>query len=335
MRDALTMKLSLLLAASVALSVGCAVPSGEGDEPGVEMTEAALGEAGTLTFEAGHRQRLTGTLQKGKKVRVVYEPSRLSQCRGEQSGRPAWTITGYWRIGDGPVRTFEAGGHSPSGGAAPPVLSLDVSGELQLWFENTNRWGCRAFDSALGDNYRFAVSPAEHEPGWIGNTRYALDRLTCGGGPCDRSLSPMPAEITYGTYARQRAAVRTINFEVWKDGVTSWDNPDLWRHLDVQVHSRVGGVGPFSSRYVSFDRRLGDNARYGIDLARLDPIPGLATVQRPADCPAVPIENDGPGLVSATVELYFTVNGVEHRPEGGGAWRVRYVNYAGLFTPCL
>ena len=38
------------------------------------------------------------------------------------------------------------------------------------------------------------------------------------------------------------------------DGVTTF-NPELWKQLDVQVLSRVGGTGPFTSRYVSFDRR--------------------------------------------------------------------------------
>jgi hypothetical protein len=330
----MSLKFSVLVASFAIFAgavSGCATPAP--DEPELETSEAALGESATITFDGSFRQRITGTIEKGRKVRVAYDPGRLTTCRGEQAGRPAWAITGFWKIGDGPVRTFEAGGHSPSNGAAPPVLPLDASGELQIWFQNTNRWGCSAFDSAHGNNYRFAVAPAAHEPGWMGNVQYAIERQTCGG-ICDGALKPVTGPIVYGTWARQRAAVRAITFEVWKDGVTSWDNPDLWRQLDVQVHSRVGGTGPFTSRYVRFDKRLGNNARYAVDLSPLDPIPGLTTVQNPADCPAFPLESSG-AYVAATLELYVTVNGAELRPEGGGTFRVRYENYAGLYAPCV
>ena len=28
---------------------------------------------------------------------------------------------------------------------------------LELWFENNSRWGCQAWDSAYGENYRFSI----------------------------------------------------------------------------------------------------------------------------------------------------------------------------------
>ena len=59
-------------------------------------------------------------------------------------------ISAAWR------RTFS--GFSPSSGAEEPVLSLDASGELQIWFQNNNRWGCNAYDSAFGANYHFAIA---------------------------------------------------------------------------------------------------------------------------------------------------------------------------------
>ena len=335
MSDVPALKLGIVFPAFLAAIVGCSAPPENGDELGT--TEAALGEAATLTFDAAWGEQVSGRLEKGKKVRVAYDASRLTACRGEMNGGPAWAITGFWRIGDGPVRSFEAGGHSPSGGSAEPVLALDASGELQIWFQNTNRWGCSAFDSDFGKNYRFAVAPAANEPGWIGNVRYAIERQTCNG-ICDHLLRPVTGVIVYDTWARQRAAVRAITFEVWKEGVTDWDNPELWRQLDVRAYARVGGSGPFSMRYVNLDKRLGNNARYAADLTALDPIPGLSTIQDPADCPAFPLEapgGAGGAYVEATVELYFTVNGVEVRPEGGGAFRVRYQNYKGLFAPCV
>lgn len=326
--------LSLPLAGLIA-SGGCAPLVETEDEVG--STEAALGESATITFDGAWNEHVSGPLQKGKTVRVVYDAGRLTTCRGEVNGGPAWAITGFWRVGDGPVRTFEAGGLSASNSGDPSFV-LDASGDLQLWFQNTSRWGCSAYDSNFGHNYRFGVAPAAHEPGWIGNVRYAIDRMTCGG-ICESSLREIDGDIRYETYARQRAAIRALTFEIWKDGVTSWDNPDRWKQLDVQVHSRVGSTGPFTTRYVDFERRLGNNARYAVDLRALDPIPGTFTIQHPHDCPAFDLtiqagSNDA--YVEAVVELYVTVNGVELRPSGAGSvFRVRYANYKDLYAPCV
>lgn len=341
MSDGSSIKLSLLFAgftsvAALALGAlgGCAAPAAT-EEAELGTSEAALGEAGTLTFTGDRGVDVSGTLEKGKKVRVAYDVNRLTTCRGDQNGKPAWSITGYWRIGSGSVHSFEAGGHSPSGGTAQPVLALDASGDLQIWFQNTSVWGCSAYDSDFGKNYHFAVKPAANEPGWVGNVRSVISRQTCNG-PCESDLKPVQGAIVYDTWARQRAAIRSVYFEVWKDGVTSWDNPDLWKQLDVQVHSRVGSAGAFKSAYVSFDRRLGNNARYGVDLRGLDPIVGNATLTNVADCPAGLVAlPSGEPLVEATVELYFTVNGAELRPANGGTFEVRYVNYKAPYAICV
>ncbi|MBX3264651.1 MAG: hypothetical protein KF782_33575 [Labilithrix sp.] len=323
-----------VVAGALALAGGCA-PADEADD--VESSESALGASATITFDAGWRHRVTGDLQKGKKVRVVYDAGRLTTCRGDIQGGPGWSITGYWRVGGGPVRSFGAGGLAAASGA-DQGFTLDASGDLELWFQNTSRWGCSAYDSNLGQNYRFVVAPAAHEPGWVGDVRYAIDRATCGG-ICDGSLRPVTGEIPYDTWARQRAAVRAVTFEVWKEGVTDRDNPDLWRQLDVQVHARVGASGAFTSSWVSFDKRVGNNARYAIDLRALDPIPGHFTIQDANDCPAfelgVPADPSG-AYVDAVVELFVTVNGVEVRPSGpGSVFRVRYTNYKSLYAPCV
>jgi hypothetical protein len=319
---------------------GCTAPTAD-DGADLGTSEAALGEAGTLTFGADYATSLSGTLQKGKKVRIAYDANRLTACRGDQNGHPAWTITGYYRIGSGDVHSFEAGGFSPSGGSQPPVIALDASGDLQLWFQNNSVWGCNAYDSAFGHNYHFAVAPAANEPGWIGNARSVISRQTCNG-PCESDLVPVTGELLYDTWARQRAAYRGITFEVWKDGVTDHDNPELWKQLDVQIHSRVvggaGTPGAFTTAYVVFDRRLGNNARYLADLTALDPIKGQSAITNAADCPtfalSVPAANGGQ-YVEATVELYFTVNGAELRPADGSTFRVRYQNYKSAYALCV
>lgn len=319
------MKLSLVFAGLTVLALGCRAPVAA-DDADLGTSEAALGEAGTLTFTNEFHATVTGTLEKGKKLRVAYDASRLTACRGEQNGKPAWTITGYWKIGAGDVHSFEAGGFSPSGGTAEPVLALDASGDLQIWFQNNDRWGCNAYDSDFGKNYHFAVQPAADEPGWIGNPRSIMSRQTCNG-PCESDMRALDGDLLYDTWSRQRAAIRSIYFEAWKQGVTDFDNADLWKQLDVEVHARVGSTGAFKAEYVSFDRRAGNNARYALDLKHLDPLSG------DGGCPGAPLTIVGE-YAEVTVELFFTVNGVELRPAGGGTFRVRYQNYKGLFASC-
>lgn len=330
--------LSAVLFASIVM--GCSVPSStETDDSTVTTSEAALNEAGTITFGPGNVET-SGVLQRTKKVRIAYDVSRLTACRGDFMGNPGWSITGFWKIGDaGAVHTFEAGGFSPSGGHGDgPVLTLEQAGELQVWFQNTSRWGCSAYDSDFGKNYRFTVKPAAGDPGWMGNTSVVISRATCNDGrACDADVHAITGDITYETYARQRAAIRQVLFEVWKEGVTDFDNADLWKQLDVQVHSRIGSTGAFATTaYVPFDRRQGNNARYAVELRGLDPLYGPNTITNAADCPAFPLTLDASGqYVEAVVEMYFTVNGVELRPSAGGAYRVRYQNYKSLFAVCL
>ncbi len=103
----------------------------------------------------------------------------------------------------------------------------------------------------------------------------------------------------------------------YKDGVTTFDNADLWKQLDVQVHSRIGSSGAFTTAYVGFDQRSGNNARYAIDLNAMDPFKGFFTIQNKSDCPAFPLSapaESGGAYVEVTMELYFTINGVELRP---------------------
>lgn len=323
-----------LLASSSLLFVAASCANAH-EEAAPEVSTSELGEAATITFDGSFHTSVTGALQKGKTARVVYDPKRLTDCRGEQAGRPQWSVTGYYAISGGPVRSFDVAGLVQGG---TPKLELDRSGELQVWFHNTNRWGCSAFDSAFGDNYRFAVAPAENEPGFLGNVRYAINRATCAGGPCEDTLRPYSGDIVYDTYARQRAAIRVVEFDVWKAGVTDRDDADLWKKLDVQVHSRVTGAETFSSQYVSFSRRVGNDARYSIDLRTLDSVPGFGTITNAASCPAylisyVPETNQT--YVEAPVEFYVTVNGAELRPAGAPTFRVRFQNYANSYAPCV
>lgn len=321
---------------AIAITSGCAPPAGEDN---AETTTSALGEGSdaTVSFTGDWQTRTSASLTVGHKAFVQYDASRLTACRGDYQGYPAWGITGFYRVNGGAVQTFQAGGFSSSGGTSKPEIALGVAGDLELWFQNTSVHGCSAYDSAFGKNYHFTVLPSANAPGWIGNARYATSRATCSGGPCDGDLHALDAGFTYDTWVRQRAAIRRVQFEVWKEGVTDHDNANLWRELDVQVHTRIGSNGAFVTRYVDVDARTGNNARYALDLTSLDPLNPPGTLANRADCPTFPVTYDGnPGAesVNADVQFYFSVNGAELRPAGGGVFHGKYQNYAGLYAIC-
>ncbi len=109
-----------------------------------------------------------GPLVAGNSVEVGYDTDRLTACRGDQYGKPGWSITGYQRLEDAAVGSFEAGGHSPSSGTEKPIFTPADSGDLAFWFHNTSVWGCSAYDSNYGDNWHVQVGASlSFKTGWV------------------------------------------------------------------------------------------------------------------------------------------------------------------------
>lgn len=292
---------------------------------------ASTGEAPIARFPADGSYRLEGDLRQGGQLEIEYDVSRLPNCRDTRYGQPAWSILAHYRFASG-----QTGYVAVTSGRG--TLDVVGSGELELWFENQGIYGCRAWDSRDAANYRFAVDEDPRAPGWIGNGAYVIDRMTCDG-PCDHSRRALaPAPWRYDTYARQRAAIRAIYFDVWKAGVTDFDNAELWRELDVQVHFRVRAEGPFQSRYVRFFRRVGNDARYELPMAEMDPFAGGFRRTDPSQCPDADLLTSGDpnaAYVGARVEYYFTVNGVPYRESSGHNFRGEFEEYRTLFEVCL
>jgi hypothetical protein len=313
---------------------GCSSPPG--DETGDSIASRDSTAEVAIRFDANGTKSASAPLVAGGHARITYDPARLTACRGDLSGGPGWAISGHYRINGGPVSSFEAGGLSPSHGTSLPVIALTAPGDLEMWFENTSAWGCDAYDSDYGKNYHFAIAASANAPGWVGNAGFVTARGTCSGGPCDSDVHPLAGGFIFGTWTRQRAAIAEALFEVWKQGTTDVDDPDLWKKLDVQLHSRVGDTGPFATSYVSFDHRIGNNARYAVQLGGLDPLAGArGTLTNAADCPtfATSISADGQ-YVQADLQFYMTVNGVELRPSAGTVFHGLYQNYRGIYAIC-
>lgn len=316
-------------------ALGCAAPTAE--EPLDTTQESALGAAATIHFKADGSVSTTGEVRSGARVAVVYDEDRMPTCRGDLAGGPGWTVTGYYRLGDGAVRSFTAAGLSPDG--SKPVFELPKAlpgTTLEMWFHNTSRWGCSAWDSAYGQNFRFATVAPASAPDWAGDLRLLNTRMSCwGSDACERERRPAPdGAFTFETWTRQRAAVTELSFEVYEPGTTDWEDPDTWRKLDVQMVSRFGATGPFASRYVSLQKRSGNNARYAVNLRELDPFKFWNTPRDRSECPRLPMRKTG-GYVEVDLEYHFVVNGVELRPAGGGEYKGTFVEYGGPFEICF
>ncbi len=304
------------------------------DGPATSQTSAQTETvSATIAFDADWNERVDGALVAGGTLTVDYRPERLALCEGVQGGMLQWAITGYRQLDGGEVHSFDViSPNRPEGGAV--TFALDAPGTLSLWFEATNRWGCHEWDSDFGHNYRYAVGAPDTFPSWAGNASFVISRYTCNGAePCASDFRPLTDGFVFDTWARQRATISNAYFEAWEAGVTDWDNPELWRALDVQLHYRFDAAEPFSWRYVDQAGRSGHNARYAVPIRKLDPLGGN-TITDPADCPAVPLEVAG-GYVRTTMEYYFTVNDVEVRPAPGESYQGVFEDYLDLYTPCL
>jgi hypothetical protein len=142
----------------VVLFSGClAATSDDLALPDSELSgsESALSDEGAppaqATFGKAWAFALEGEPVRGGRLEIHYDVSRLPQCRDTRYGQPAWSILARYRW--------------PSGATGYVVvtngkgtLDLSESGELELWFENQGYYGCRAFDSRYGENYRIEVA---------------------------------------------------------------------------------------------------------------------------------------------------------------------------------
>lgn len=152
------MRKTLLFSVLVAV-VGCggaASGPATGDESEVVAAEATvrLGPDFTLAVE--------GEPSVGKPLVVEYALERLPQCRGNVGGGgPGWNVAGYYSENGGPPKVFEVSALSADGKdrvAKPAQITPTQGGDLALWFQVTNRWGCSEYDSAFGQNFHLDVA---------------------------------------------------------------------------------------------------------------------------------------------------------------------------------
>jgi hypothetical protein len=326
------MRPSCLLLATC-LACGCATqPAGDADQ----QSQASVSDSPvTLHFASDNGVSQSGPIYAGSTLRVVYDADRMPTCRGEQYGQPAWTVTGLYKVNGGEAHEYLAAGYLPVEPRAEFVVH--EVGDLELWFRNNNRWGCEAWDSDSGKNFHFEIKPSPGAPSWMGNAFSVISRETCGDSFCDQDKVPLGNGLRFGTWERERATIAKVYFEVYKQGTTDWDNPDLWKQLDVQLHSRLDTGASFGSQYVDIDQRVGNNTRYAFGVRDLDPFAAASeAITDKKQCPpfALRVSIDGQ-YVEAELEFYVTVNGAELRPSGESVYRAVFADDLSKYQVCV
>lgn len=135
--------------------------AGCGADPGATGDEAEVKASAAIRFDVDWSVEQTAPLIEDKKVRIEYDPARLPGCRGEMNGKPAWSITAFYSINEAEAEMITVAGFSPTGALPKPVFELEEAGDLAVWFQVTNRWGCSEYDSDFGENFHFEIEPAE------------------------------------------------------------------------------------------------------------------------------------------------------------------------------
>ncbi|MDQ3369318.1 MAG: DUF6209 family protein [Myxococcota bacterium] len=271
---------------------------------------AAGPQRAKLVFAADFSERREGVLAPGGELTIAYDTARVPTCRHSRGGFPLWEMTAHVRFEPGLEYQTVSVRDAAATIAVPPSAR-----SVQLWFENTSASGCQAWDSNEGANYRFDMA---RPPQWIGLVQSLITRGA--SDPCEGGASASQG-VQFDTWARQRAAISNLCFQVYEPGMTDRDDPELWQKLDVTMKWRYVGQTAWQSRYVGFDRRVGNNARYALNWREHDPL-------RSYHCPEVAPTPVPGGYVQVALEYYLVVNGGEVRPQPGAAFSATFVDYA-------
>lgn len=131
----------------------------------------ATERATTIDFQANGRQVQSDFIRQGQQLTINYDPQRITGCRGYHDGMPAWDIFANVRFTPS-GETFsgpQVQHYSQEGGGGifdpprPIPFTVNVpadSTQTEIWFLNRNAFGCMAWDSQFGNNYRFEVAQA-------------------------------------------------------------------------------------------------------------------------------------------------------------------------------
>ena len=272
-----------------------------------------------VMFDADFTQQRTGLLEPGGDVSIIYASARLGQCSEVQNGIEQWSVTAHVAFSPGNEEQDAVVTDAPATMAVPSDAQ-----SMTVWFEATNVDGCHQWDSSDGANYSFQMMRA---PQWVRDAESLFtrdDSTDDGTDPCDGGPSgyATPAEdgFSYDTWVREQAVVTNLCFQFYQPGSTDTQDPNLWQDFDVELQLQVTNTA-WTSIPVSFDRFVGNNARYKISWRDLDPF-------RDYNCPATTVTPTSDGMyVQTQLGYYVTVNGYALRPEPGATYEGTFIDY--------
>jgi hypothetical protein len=149
--------MKIVLATALVTSItGCVEPSST-----VLPTDngKADGQQVTVTFADDFSETVDGPLVAGSRVRIRYDLDRATICRGFTNGSDAWGVSGFASFdGADPVVFSVSQIVDGTTTEVTPDLSIPHgASRVELWFENTDVFGCHAFDSNESANYAFDI----------------------------------------------------------------------------------------------------------------------------------------------------------------------------------
>jgi hypothetical protein len=149
--------MKLALATALVTSITGCVESSSTVDPA--DTGKADGQQVTVTFAEDFSETTDGPLVAGHRVRIRYDLERATACRGFTNGSDAWGVSGSASFDGGDPVVFEVS-RIVDGTTTAVTSELAIphgASRVELWFENTDVFGCHAFDSNEGANYAFAI----------------------------------------------------------------------------------------------------------------------------------------------------------------------------------
>jgi len=136
-----------------------------------ESAKARNGALPQIAFKGDFQMDVTGEIQSGSEVTILFDAERLPFERSlDEKGKAAWTISAFYQFASGgeikrvELQPEKAPRKKTKDAAAETflkgVLSVPAgSREAIIWFLNTGKTGIKYYDSDFGKNYRFPVVP--------------------------------------------------------------------------------------------------------------------------------------------------------------------------------
>ncbi|HEU5057542.1 MAG TPA: DUF6209 family protein [Kofleriaceae bacterium] len=119
-----------------------------------------------VRFERDWSETVNRAVVRGRRLVVSYDPERLTACRGTHNGYPAWDLRAHVLFApggehvDGTLKSHHTdhGYPLPQFDPVPFTTAIpEAATSAEVWVHNTGLWGCSAYDSDFGRNYRFVI----------------------------------------------------------------------------------------------------------------------------------------------------------------------------------